>query len=99
MGRNAARGANRTMTFGTGSQLKKPDGLSIDVDEDDDNLIDEHGKKGSSQNVNSRTYTAGGMRRIEKTSTTPSKGSTLASARSSNNPLSESHRATPVVTK
>lgn len=39
-GRNANRGANRTMTFGTGNNLKKPSGLqNLDLDDD---CTDEH---------------------------------------------------------
>ncbi len=61
------------MTFGTGSTLKKPQGLQIQIDENEDDGTEEHSKD-SKASVNSRTYQAGsGMRKIERT-TTPRSG-------------------------
>lgn len=43
LNRNLNRGVGRKMTFGTGSQLTNPKGLSIDIDDAAD--VDEHDGK------------------------------------------------------
>ena len=59
LARNVGRGVGRKMTFGTGSQLKNPKGLSIDVDEAD---VDEHNTTaGSNSTALNRSQTSTGM--------------------------------------
>jgi len=94
MGRNAAR-SHKKMTFGTGSVLKKPAGLSIAVD--DSNDVDERTNGDDSIN---RTYTSSSSRKLEiQTSRmTPREGVNMSST-TPRNPLASSYKATPTMSK
>ena len=94
--RNAGAAAKRTMTFGTGSKLNKPAGLSIDID-DDDNAS----KKNAGPEVkHGRTISGSGMKQVE-TLKQGTNALNLSQRRATMNPLqsSEANRATPIVNK
>ena len=90
-GRNANR--TKTMSFGTGSQPKKPAGLR-NLQIDDSNDVDEHGEPQDAKTgfKSSKTMT------INSTTTATPRGVNLPSARAARNPLSQSsHQGTPAV--
>ena len=92
LARNQQRGANRKMTFGTGSQLKNPKGLSIDIDDIAD--VDE---KNTDKNPLNRSQTSGIA--ANKTPRSTAMLSTRAKTGSNLDSGSASHKETPIPTK
>ena len=93
LARNQQRGVNRKMTFGTGSQLKNPKGLSIDIDDIAD--VDE---RNTDKNPLNRSQTSGVANKTPRstamlsTRTKTTSGSNLEGS-------GQVHKETPVPSK
>ena len=94
LARNQQRGANRKMTFGTGSQLKNPKGLSIDVDDIAD--VDE---RNTDKNPLNRSQTSGVANKTPRSQAMLSTRTKTSGSNLDSSGPTAAHKETPVPSK